>query len=366
MTTATRNITVGIFVLASLVVLGWMILWFGGQQQALRRTYTVKIWFESAGPVTTGSDVRVSGVVVGQVSKVKPQQDFTRGVVVYCEIQWDYRIPADAQPVIKPAVMGLGKPAIDMRVPSTLGPMDGDGPAADREFIARDDKAQMYGKLLTGFEGLIPTDAEDKLGKLAASLDQIVDSLTELLEPRPVAMVDAPATGPDASDGDRPMANISTVVQRLDEALKNANRLMGAASDEDVKVILANLRTASESVKAFSAGMNDFVARAETVTDQAGTTLRAAESTMKTADAQLQRVGDAVVDNSRQLAAALDQLTRAMEKVNAGKGTAGRMINDPKLYEQLLLSADRLNQTIAELQQLIRQWQEEGVGIKLK
>lgn len=354
-----RNLAVGVVVLAGLAGLGWLILLFGGSPQALQKTYRLKIWFESAGPISEGADVRVSGVLVGRVTDIKPQEDFTRGVVVYTDIDWDYRIPADCQPVIRPAAMGLGKPSVEILVQSRIGPaVKVQGEPA---FLPRDGNAQITGKLLTGFEGLFPEATESKLSELAKSLNQIVDALNELLEPRPVAEIDAPTT-----QGERArMANVSTVVQRLDTSLRHVNRLLAEADENDLGELLGNLRETSENVKTFSQGLGGLLAKANAVADSAQGAVAAAEGTFKTADAELKRVSTAIVDHSRKMAAAMDQLTMAMEKVNAGKGTAGKLINDPGLYDELLLATDRLNKTIAELQQLVRQWQAEGVKIKL-
>ena len=47
-------------------------------------------------------------------------------------------------------------------------------------------------------------------------------------------------------------------------------------------------------------------------------------------------------------------------------GTAGKFLNDPQLYNELLESARQLNQTLSDVQTTIRQWREGGVPWKLR
>jgi hypothetical protein len=62
----------------------------------------------------------------------------------------------------------------------------------------------------------------------------------------------------------------------------------------------------------------------------------------------------------------LDEFQGIVTKVNAGKGTAGLLVNDPKLYQSLLENSHQLNVTIASLSRLVEQWEQEGVTLKLK
>jgi ABC-type transporter Mla subunit MlaD len=62
----------------------------------------------------------------------------------------------------------------------------------------------------------------------------------------------------------------------------------------------------------------------------------------------------------------LQQANEITRKVNEGQGTAAKAINDPRLYENLVSTADQLNATIKDLQRLVRQWEQEGVSLKLR
>ena len=61
----------------------------------------------------------------------------------------------------------------------------------------------------------------------------------------------------------------------------------------------------------------------------------------------------------------LDRFQSVATKVDQGQGTAGKLINDPKLYEALLDSSQELSLTIKDLKRLVEQWEQEGVSLKL-
>ena len=53
-------------------------------------------------------------------------------------------------------------------------------------------------------------------------------------------------------------------------------------------------------------------------------------------------------------------------KIERGEGTAGRMVTDAELYENLLTATERLSETLDSFNQLIEKWEREGVDLKLK
>ena len=66
------------------------------------------------------------------------------------------------------------------------------------------------------------------------------------------------------------------------------------------------------------------------------------------------------------LSLAIDDTRVILARLIDGQGTAGQMVNDPKLYQALVDSARELNLTITDLRRLVEQWEQEGVYLKLK
>jgi phospholipid/cholesterol/gamma-HCH transport system substrate-binding protein len=59
-----------------------------------------------------------------------------------------------------------------------------------------------------------------------------------------------------------------------------------------------------------------------------------------------------------------DQIEAILAQVNTGEGTVGRLMNDPKLYDELSEAAARLTITLRDLQALVRRVKEEGLELK--
>jgi phospholipid/cholesterol/gamma-HCH transport system substrate-binding protein len=87
---------VGVFVLVSLVVLGWLV--FRAGDFSLKPGYTVRFIFGSVGGVESGSPVRLAGVPVGQVKVIQVTR--TRGetqVEITAQIEQGVFIEEDAE-----------------------------------------------------------------------------------------------------------------------------------------------------------------------------------------------------------------------------------------------------------------------------
>ena len=59
-------------------------------------------------------------------------------------------------------------------------------------------------------------------------------------------------------------------------------------------------------------------------------------------------------------------INRLATTIESGEGTVGQLINDPKLYQNLLTATNRFSKLLADLQLLAEKWKQSGVGIKLK
>ena len=53
-------------------------------------------------------------------------------------------------------------------------------------------------------------------------------------------------------------------------------------------------------------------------------------------------------------------------KIESGEGSAGKFINDPKLYNNLIEVSDQMTQLLKEFRQLVKKWKASGLEIKLK
>ncbi|GAG85025.1 unnamed protein product, partial [marine sediment metagenome] len=66
-----------------------------------------------------------------------------------------------------------------------------------------------------------------------------------------------------------------------------------------------------------------------------------------------------------ELSKTLAELRLILEKVNNGQGTAAKLINDGRLYENLLENTQQMQVLLEELRALIAKYREKGIKVKL-
>jgi len=146
---------------------------------------------------------------------------------------------------------------------------------------------------------------------------------------------------------------LSELVEGLKTFIDNVNDIIGDPnSKENVKQTLANLAQASQHLTQTIEEFREFTA--------AGT------STLKNSDAKMEQVATAMVDTGEELSKAASQLRLILEKIESGQGTAARLVNDGRFYENLLENTQQMQVLLEELTSFIAKARDEGVPIKLK
>ena len=159
----------------------------------------------------------------------------------------------------------------------------------------------------------------------------------------------------------------SKLILHLDEQVQKAGQVLDAANTliadpkvrEDIKTATANIRTASETI-------NRIGTKLDKLTDDAQTTMSDVRTTVKTTGANVETLSKQASERLEQISKTLDHFQSIAAKIDNGQGTAGQMVNDPKLYQALVDSTKELNMTITDFKRLVEQWEQEGVSFKLK
>jgi phospholipid/cholesterol/gamma-HCH transport system substrate-binding protein len=354
-----RNITVGLFMALGFACLGVLIILYGELPEFFgANTYTVKIKFDSASGVDRGVSVLMKGPQIGKVDAVDyvdpnhPEQ----GVFVIAKIEEGYVIPRTASAQI-PVPLAFGRPSIHLMIPK--------GPAAGN--LPTDGSAIISGSVVGPMESMIPPQlldnikkATQQIGDLAERLTPVAEDLHELFVSRPLQAIDEPAPGQTP-----PLPNVSTAVARLDGALKNINDVLGTQETKaDLRQIITNFRTISEDGKAAVADIKSFAAEARTVSEDAKRITGKVETNLDKLSARLDDMLVSVITDAEKLGKILDDLHQASTDLAEGDGTAGRLLRDPKLYEEITITAQRLSALIGDLHTLVQKWDNEGVKLK--
>ena len=309
-----RNLVVGVFVIMAMCALGWLVFKFGELPTIVTRwgAFQVNVQFPTAPGVQRETPVRFCGYQIGSVTKVSAPQrrkhlitgEVYHQTLVVLGIDQKYiNIPSNVE--IKIMSRGLGSSYIELiEDPSiSLKPLDPNKP--ETEYL-------VHGMLLQGSTGAVseffPAETQKNLDELVAGLKVF---------------------------------------------LRNANEIIGDKQiKENLKTTLANLSKAS--AKAIRA-MEEFERLSA-----AGT------KTLKNVDVRTENLAAAMVEASGELSKTLAQVRLIVEKVNEGEGTAGRIVNDGRLYENMLEVTARIQMLVDEISQFVVKSREKGVPIKLK
>ena len=83
-------------------------------------------------------------------------------------------------------------------------------------------------------------------------------------------------------------------------------------------------------------------------------------------DANSERLVVALVEASGELGETLSELRLILEKVNNGKGSAARFVNDGEFYEALLDNAEQVELLLKEIKAFVSRAREKGLPFKLR
>ena len=346
MTETARNFWVGTFVLASFVVLGSLMVWFGevpdwiiSSEWSLRITGV----HELSG-VAPGSPVNLNGVEIGRVRTigfVNAQQP-DQGVVITAGIKQDFSVPTDAVAHIYGATLGFGMGHIDI-VPS---------PNVSAQPIPRKN-AEIPGAMKSKIAELISRETIDaiektitRIGDLAAAATPVAKNLGDILEQRGISQVEAP----DAAQSGV-IANVSTILERMDRFIANLNVILGDENlQEDVKSAVGNLKGATEELRQTIALWNTESRR---IADQLNKGIDRTEQNLDRSFVNLNRFLENLDEAATSLATALRQVAE-------GHGTAGLLVRDERLYEAAVLAIERFGAVMANLEVITGKIKDEG------
>lgn len=324
---------VGATVLASLTLLGVLMLKFGAlpAQWFGPARLLVELHVARADGLSPGSAVSYLGVTVGNISKLRRSADQTQ-VVIETLIDAANPPPANVVGRIRSQIVGGGS-NVSLEVPD--GKPEG--------------HLKAHASIPTQFVGidLLPPEFAMLATELRVTVQQVREAkLTEHLD-----------------------QTLATFRMQAEKAGKLIESLDGAVSDpklrDDLKVSIANFRTATDSATRVGTNLEKFSTTLEKLGDNLTSVTANANASITKTQGHIDGLARQMDDRLMQVSKLLEQFQSIAGKVDQGKGTAGMLINDAKLYESLVDTSKELNLTITDLKLLVKQWTDEGVYIKL-
>jgi len=298
---------VGVFVVLGICAFVWLIFKFGDLPQifAKMNSFEVFIQFPTAPGVQRATPVRFCGYQIGRVTNVKPpkiMKDLNTGQFYHQTL----------------VVLSIDKKYSD-----------------------------------------IPADVEAKLMTRGLGSSSIELKLThyDVNEPTGPFLIEENllqgSTGitseffPEESQ-----KKLDGLVKDIRTLIANANDIIGSPNNkENLQKILANLTEATEQAKKTMQEFREFAV--------AGTT------TLKNADAKTEELVVAMVDTSQEIGKVATRLWLILEKINNGQGSAAKLINDGRFYEDLLENSQQLKLLLQEVRDFIAESREKGIKVKL-
>ena len=309
-----RNMIVGGFVLIAFCAFVWLVFIFGELPIAVSkfRSFRVLVNFPNAPGVQMNTPVRYCGYQIGRVVGISPpflfkEPDTGRRyhqVKVTLAIDRDFKdIPSNVDVLLMKR--GLGSSYIEFEFDP------------DREITGfLGDHAVMQGGLGTTSE-FLPKAVQEKIEELVNAVTALADS---------------------------------------------ANMIIGDSENrQNIKEMLVNVKLATEqatkALKSFEAMSETGRTRIDQTADKADKTLDSIKALSDTSTVRVDEVAG-------ELSGTIARIRRILAKVDEGDGTAAKLLNDGRLYENLLDSSQELSLALEQLKELAAQAREKGIKIK--
>jgi phospholipid/cholesterol/gamma-HCH transport system substrate-binding protein len=297
---------VGLFVIMAVIAFFWLIFKFGDLPVLVSeiRSYEVRIQFPSASGVQKDTPVRFCGYQIGRVTEVKPPDILQDRNTK----QWYH------QTVVFISIDNQFKNIPDIADAKLMTRGLGSSyielriPPVD----VREGKFLSEGSLLQGSSGMtsefFPEESQKKLDDLITGISAFV---------------------------------------------KNSNEVIGDAENKaNLKAALTNLVEASKQAGDAIHQLQEAAAVGKTM--------------LQNADTRTAQLTTSLVTTSDKLGEAMTRLESVLEKIDNGEGTAGKLVNDGRLYEQLLEDSKQLHLVLRDMKAFVNESTEKGISIKLK
>lgn len=343
-----QNALVGLFVLGGLVSLGVLAVKFG--EVGWFTGYVVKADFGSDMPsIREGTEVTMSGKTVGRVREVT--LDERNNPTVTMEINEGHDIlRGSTAEVLSPL---MGQPTIKIWPPADI-----------TQPLPRDGEARITGRVSGPLDNIIDpelmetiTATTEQIRQLAEAMRPAAEAFTDMVQRRTIEDVERAR-----EQGETLPPNLYTTVNRLHNVLAHLEDVVGDPhNQENLAATLANLKLASEDARV---AVTNFVAFSNSIQTSAGKADALLDNINTKVDgtyAHIDAIGTKFAQNLDQLSELLAHVNSAGRDLSRGDGTVGLLLRDPELYESLLLTTQRLGEAAAELQVLLKKWQEKGI-----
>ncbi|HEX2969204.1 MAG TPA: MlaD family protein [Bacteroidales bacterium] len=291
-----NEVRVGIIALITILVFIWLYNFLKGKN-LLNSEASYYAVYDKVGGLAESSPVEVNGYRVGVVQSIHFLDAATGRLLVEFSIDKDFRIPKNTVAEIVPVSLLGG-----MKVQFVYG----NGPGF------YDVMDTIPGKLAESLTDMLETElipVKNKISHLVAEIDSVISSVNEIMNSN------------FKKDLGNTMSNISSTSDNIDDIL--------TSQKNDLKQTIDNLKSFSDMLSSNSGKLSSTFGNLENITD----TLAAAD----------------IYGTINNLKASLDNTTKMLDNLNNGQGSAGQLLTNDSLYNNLNLSLQNLNILLQDL-----------------
>ena len=316
---------VGVMVLATAIIAGILIVLFGDLPSLVQATYPLRMNFSDARGVAPGTPVRKNGILVGRVANVA--LDEKGGVIVVAEIDSYVPIYRDEQPRVMGSILGDAESAL---VPGRIVP--------PRQRLGLEE-------VLSGMASRDPFEVfsslEPKVGSTLDSLAEASESVTKLSH-----NLDRLFLGKDEKF-ENMVKKTETALDSFSAAMNNINDVMGDPQ-------------AREKMKATMDALPDMITELRATVKGISGTVDTADRNLRNLEGFTRPLGErgeemiAQVDRTiGRLDEVLQQAASFTKALNQSDGTLGKLVRDPKVYDDLAQASANVNRLTRELRPIV-------------
>lgn len=358
-----RNLAVGVTVIVALLMLAGMVLLFTGFPEMFQRGRVIRMNFPDTADVHAGDWIHLRGMRVGKITDIGfVDGDPRKGVQFVGRIDPGVRIPADVVPrVYTRGFVGGAYLALAAGGSQRFDPATGE----KLLFLPEDWSEPLEG--VREETGMFPKELTEGL----RGLTRLAENITELIAPS--SPTTTPATGPAATQP-ATEAGLQGMLAKLGRVLDALDAVLGDAENQaNIRKAMGSLAETTAKTSEAMDALKGFAGEATKASRQAATTFaKASEAAEKFAtladrtDGRIEQLTDKFIEDAEKLSAVLTTINRLATKIESGKGTAGQLINDPKLYGSFLEATEQMGLLMKEFRGLIEQWKQHGVPLKIQ
>lgn len=285
---------VGLFVFFGLVLLGTLILAFGGIGKLFRNTYEISVKFENVQSLREGAPVVRGGLSIGYVSAMPTLAGFDK-VEVPLSIYEEFKIPTGAQFKIDTAGL-MGDTYVAVLPPEISGESEGDVAPGDA----------LSGSTSTGF-GELSDETIVVLRKIQKGLDDLNHSLAKVDD-------DILTSGN--------IENIKTSIASLNStAIKVQERYINDVNAENINETLTSLKTTVQMLSE--------------IVDSLPPLIKETTDTVKSIGPSIKEFSDEATQTAESFQSLAQSLESLSNDVRDSEGAFPMLLHDPQVREDV-------------------------------